>query len=178
MGLLVEPLEHLWYCSWHRDGVVEVPLAARSDEVRAALEEVWHDLRVFNQVNCALYADACTWYVHSSHLRSFDLPGERQSTDAPRLSNPGPDNSHVEAEHFYLKHCRAMPGAVQIHLNAGKFMIYRNLAWYTGFYLPYQARATIHDILSHADGDSLTERWRHAQQQTRAAFAASKENTR
>ena len=178
MGLLVEPLGHPWHCGWHRDGVVEVPLAARSDEVRAALEEVWHDLRVFNQVKCALYADACTWYVPSRHLRSFDLPGERQSTGDPRTSNSGPDISHVEAEHFYLEHCRAMPGAVQIHLNAGKFMIYRNLVWHTGFYLPYQARATIHDILSHANGDSLTERWRHAQQQTRAAFAASKEKTR
>ena len=178
MGLLVEPLDHPWHCGWHRDGVVEVPLAARSDAVRTALDEVWHDLRVFNQVNCALYADACTWYVPGSHLRSFDLPGEQQSTDDPRMREPAPDITHVEAEHFYLEHCRAMPGAVQIYLNAGDFMIYRNLAWHTGLYLPYQPRATIHDIVSHADGGPLTERWRYAQQQARAALAASKETAR
>ena len=27
MGLLVEPLDHPWHCGWHRDGVVEVPIA-------------------------------------------------------------------------------------------------------------------------------------------------------
>ena len=54
MGLLVEPLEHPWHIGWHRDGVVEVPLEARDEQVVAKLAEVWYDLRHFNQVNCAI----------------------------------------------------------------------------------------------------------------------------
>ena len=75
MGLLVEPLDHPWHCGWHRDGVVEVPIAGRDQEVRDAVAEVWHDLRIFYQVNCALYAASCPWFVPGPHLRSFALPG-------------------------------------------------------------------------------------------------------
>ena len=135
MGLLVEPLDHPWHCGWHRDGVVEVPIAGRDQEVRDSVNEVWHDLRIFNQVNCALYADSCTWFVPGSHLRSFDLPG-----------------------------------AQPMHLNAGDFMIYRSHGWHTGLYLPYQPRATIHDIVSHPDREQVTARWRTAQQKARAAL--------
>ena len=175
MGLLVEPLDHPWHCGWHRDGVVEVPIAARTGEVRDALDQFWHDLRVFNQVNCALYADSCTWYVPGSHLRSFDLPDEQQSSDDPRMRKPPQELSNVEAEVFYIEHCRQMPGAVQVHLNAGDFMIYRNLAWHTGLYLPYRPRATIHDIVSHLEGDKITEVWRRAQKKARAALEKTRE---
>ena len=33
-----------------------------------------------------------------------------------------------------------MPGAVQVYLGPGDFMVYRNLAWHCGLYLPYQPR--------------------------------------
>lgn len=147
MGLLVEPLERSWTVGWHRDGVVEVPPAAYDDTVKAKLAEVWSDLRHFNQVNCALYADSCTWFVPGSHLRQWDLPGEIQSTGDPSLRKGVEGLSDVEAERFYLEHCRRFPGAVQTHLGPGDFMIYRNLAWHTGNYLTYQPRATIHDIV-------------------------------
>ena len=80
MGLLVEPLEHPWHIGWHRDGVVEVPPEARDEIVNAKLAEVWYDLRHFNQVNCAIYADSCTWFV----------PGEPPSAmgSAPARNNP------------------------------------------------------------------------------------------
>ena len=54
----------------------------------------------------------------------------------------------TEAERFYLQHCLDMPGAIQIHLNAGDFPVSQpRLAYWT--ILSYQPRATIHDIVSH-----------------------------
>ena len=38
-----------------------------------------------------------------------------------------------------------MPGAVQLHLDAGDFALYRNTLWHIGNYVPYRKRATIHD---------------------------------
>ena len=152
--------------------LVEVAIAGRNQEVRDAVDEVWHDLRIFNQVNCALYADSCTWLVPGSHLRSFDLPGEQQTTDDPTLRTLPEEYSTVDAERFYIEHCQQMPGAQPMHLNAGDFMIYRSHGWHTGLYLPYQPRATIHDIVSHPDREQVTARWRTAQQEARAALEA------
>ena len=135
-------------------------------------EEVWHDLRFFNQVNCALYADSCTWFVPGSHLRSFDLPGERQSTGDEVMSKPPAELSPATAERFYLDHCEAMPGAVQVHLGPGDFMIYRNLAWHTGLYVPYQQRATIHDIVSYATRGDWGTRWGQAKQEALKRYEA------
>ena len=164
MGLLVEPQNSPWHCGWHRDGVVEVPLEARDDELKAYLAKLWYDLRFYNQVNCALYADSSTWYVPGSHLRAYDLPGEKQSTQDPSL-RAGPETwSNEKMEQYVLKHCRDMPGAIQTHLDPGDFMIYRNLAWHCGLYLPYQPRATIHDIVSHKDRDPWQEEWAKVKQ--------------
>ena len=110
MGLLVEPLEYPWHIGWHRDGVVEVPPEARDETVNAKLAEVWHDLRHFNQVNCAIYADSCTWFVPGSHLRQWDMPGEEQSTKDPKLRKPAEGQSNAEAERYCLEHCRQFLG--------------------------------------------------------------------
>jgi len=40
---------------------------------------------------------------------------------------------------------RSMPGAQQLHLDAGDFCLYRNTLWHIGNYLPYARRATLHD---------------------------------
>lgn len=162
MGLLVEPVNHPWHCGWHRDGVVDVPPQARDDKINAILDEVWHDLRFFNQVNCAIYADSCTWLVPGSHLRSFDLQNECQSTDNSHLQQLPDGMDHAEAERFYVDHCEAMPGAQQIHLRPGDFMIYRNLGWHTGLYVPYQLRATIHTLVSHQTTNDWRNRWTQA----------------
>lgn len=177
MGLLIEPKGHPWHCGWHRDGVVEVPPEARDGRVNAVLDEIWHDLRFFNQVNCALYADSCTWFVPGSHLRSFDLPGERQSTGQDEMRQPPAGMSHVEAERYYIDHCRAMPRSVQVHLRPGDFMIYRNLAWHTGLYMPSQPRATIHDIVSHEDRADWGERWGQAKKRAIERYEAEKAGT-
>ena len=145
-----------------------MPPKARTPELAAEMNEFWHDLRVFNQVNGALYADSCTWFVPGSHLRSFDVSGEVQSAGVEAMQTPPAGLSDVEAERFYLQHCLDMPGAIPIHLNAGDFLLYRNLAWHTGLYLPYQPRATIHDIVSHPQGGDVTARWREAQKRARA----------
>jgi len=159
MGLLIEPRERPWSCGWHRDAVVEIPERAHDALTRAALASVWHDLRDYNQINCAIYADSCTWYVPGSHLRQRDMPGEHQSAEDPELQQHALELSDAEAERFWLEHCRQMPGAVQVHLAAGDFMIYRNLAWHIGNYLPYQPRATIHDAAVYLEGSGWGPRW-------------------
>jgi len=172
MGLLVEPGDHPWHCGWHRDGVVETPPAARDAEWQAVLDEVWHDLRFFNQVNCALYADSCTWFVPGSHLRSQDLPGETQSTDDPSLRQAPVGRSAAESERVYLAHCEQMPGAIPVHLGPGDFLIYRNLGWHTGIYVPYQPRATIHDVVAHPDRSPWAAHWGEAKAAAVARLAA------
>jgi hypothetical protein len=174
MGLLVEPQRHPWHCGWHRDGVVEVPPEARDERFNQVLGEIWHDLRFFNQVNCALYADGCTWVVPGSHLRSFDLPGECQSVGREEMVKPPQGMSNAEAERYYLDHCLAMPGAVQVHLGPGDFMVYRNLAWHTGLYIPYQPRATIHDIVSHEARSDWSTRWTAAKKEAVARYEAAR----
>ncbi len=160
MGLLVEPAERPWHCGWHRDGVVEVPPEARDETVTSFMADIWHDLRFYNQVNCAIYADSCTWFVPGSHKRQDDLPGEVQSTGIAGLRNPDGQLADEEVEQDLFEHCRDMPGAVPVHLGPGDFMIYRNLGWHTGLYLPYQPRATIHDVVSHPDIHEFREVWR------------------
>ena len=161
MGLLIEPSEYPWHIGWHRDGVVEVPTEAYDEITKAKLSEVWYDLRHYNQVNCAIYAESCTWFVPRSHLRQWDLTGERQTTGDPVLRGPIEGMSNVEAERYYLDHCLQFPGAVQVHLGAGDFMIYRNLGWHTGNYVTYQPRATIHDIVRY-EGETSWAGWQQA----------------
>lgn len=164
VGLLVEPLNRPTTCGWHRDAVVEVPLEAQDEGLKATLSEVLTDLRYFNQINCAIYADSCTWFVPGSHLRMVDLPGERQSTG--QLPQAQIDAmSSVEAERFLLEHCRQFPGAVQVHLGPGDFLLYRNLAWHNGNYIPYQPRATIHDILQYEPDQSWIAKWGQAKKE-------------
>lgn len=145
MGILVEPRDRPWTIGWHRDAMVEVPLEAQDDLLRAKLQEVWYDLTQYNQVNCAIYADSCTWFVPGSHLRQHDLPGEEQSTGS--INALTSDLSVVEAERINFEHCESFPGAVQVHLQPGDYMVYRNLAWHNGNYMPTQPRATLHDIV-------------------------------
>ncbi len=164
MGLLVEPLERPWNCGWHRDGVVEVPPEAYDDIVRAKLAEAWYNLRHYNQVNCAIYAESCTWFVPGSHLRQQDVPGERQTTGDPVLRGPIEGMSNAEAERFYLDHCQQFPGAVQMHLGPGDFMVYRNLGWHNGNYVTYQPRATIHDIVRYELGSNWSG-WQQTKQE-------------
>ena len=162
MGILLEPQDFPWTCGWHRDGPVEVPEPAYDDILQAVIAEAWYDTRHFNQVNCALYPDSCTWYVPGSHLRQWNRPGERQThgplDPSPRVAKL----SKAEAEMELHEHGRSFPGAVQMHLNAGDYMIYRNHAWHNGIYNPNQPRATIHDSVTHDQAGDWGARWGQA----------------
>lgn len=139
-GVLYEPASLPWCTSWHRDWRDN----ARGLNV-AAWEKVMLDIRLFNQINCALYDDSCTWVVPGSHLRK-DTPGE--ILHSPERPIPGPrlDGMSVEEREIAcLAYTQSMPGAFQAHLNAGDYMLYRNSLWHIGNYLPYRKRATIHD---------------------------------
>ncbi|HCQ02254.1 MAG TPA: hypothetical protein DIT99_16875 [Candidatus Latescibacteria bacterium] len=139
-GVLLEPKDHPWCTHWHRDwrdNISGLPIARWEDRLT--------DINLFNQINCALYEDHCTWVVPGSHLRR-DLP--REAERFPERPIPGPDlegKSNPEREQLCLAYCESMPGAVQLHLNAGDFALYRNTFWHIGNYVPYSKRATIHD---------------------------------
>ena len=140
MGILFEPAEAAYCTPWHRDWRDNM---AGIDIAR--WERDAGNLDLFNQVNCALYADSCTWVVPGSHLRP-DLPGE--AALFPDRPIPGPDlegQSPVGRERRCLAYARQMPGAVQLHLQAGDFALYRNSLWHLGNYTPQARRATLHD---------------------------------
>jgi hypothetical protein len=140
MGVLIEPSERPWCTNWHRDHLHHME-GLNSTTVN------YHDINFFNQINCALYEDNSTWFVPGSHLRE-ELPSEIAAFQKPPV--PGPNlegTSAEEAEARCLAYCRRMPGAVQVHLNAGDLAVYRNILWHIGNYTPYKKRATLHDAV-------------------------------
>ena len=157
MGVLFEPADTPWCTPWHRDWRDNVP---GLDLAR------WHerfaDDRYFNQVNCALYAESCTWVVPGSHLRR-DLPREIKRFPTRPIAGPELDGqSYAEREWTCLEYVRSMPGAQQLYLDAGDFCLYRNTLWHIGNYVPYARRATLHDAVDTDEfmawrEDTLTE---------------------
>ena len=145
IGILIEPQEHSWVHGWHRDGLIEVPPEKHHDsEVRAALEELWATRYMFNQVNCALYRDSSLWFVPGSHAKP-DLPGQIQSSYTDRCPTKQEEQSEEEFEGICLDHCRNFPGSpVQVHLEAGDYLVYRNAAWHCAYMVSHQPRATLH----------------------------------
>lgn len=175
MGLLVEPVNHPYHLGWHRDYIAQLPPEEREETIKEMFEAIWNDLRFFNQVNCALYPDSCTWFVPGSHRRHHDLPGEHQTTGDRRLRRPPKGMSNTEAEQHFIAHCRQMPGAVQIHLEPGDMMVYRNLGWHTGNYQTQPPRATIHDFVYHPDWPAWKETWHRTKQASIDRYAARRE---
>ncbi len=145
-GILLEPATDAYCTQWHRDWRDN---ASGLDLAR--WDEHFLDDRYFNQVNCALYADSCTWVVPGSHLRR-DL--QREIKRFPRRPIARPlleDKSAVEREQLCIDYVTSMPGAVQLHLEAGDFCLYRNTLWHIGNYVPYRQRATLHDAVDTAE---------------------------
>lgn len=158
MGVLLHP-QHQPYCMrWHRD--MTLP---QSRLTRAQYQDLMLDWDSANQINCPLYDDTCTWFVPGSHLRWRDLPGEtawaaRWSEAQMGRSARSPDP--VQKERTCRQYTAGMPGAVQLRLAAGDFCIYRPLGWHTGNYLPYQRRATLHDVLATPRYETWWRAWR------------------
>ncbi len=152
LGLLVEPSRPRHH-GWHRDWVSNYKLEEQHTPVRMAEYHLkWHKPTSGNQVNCAIYADSCLWYVPGSHLRIQDLPGEKQAFDyhgGKDVTDTMTDASFAEIERVGLEACQNFPRAVRLHLNPGDFCVYRSNAWHTGLYSPTHPRATIHDAVGY-----------------------------
>ncbi len=160
LGVLLEPAELPWCTAWHRDWRdnmpgLDIPMWERS----------LADADLFNQVNCALYEDNCTWVVPGSHLR---LDTDDEQALYPRGAIPGAPTdglTYEERERAGLEYCRAMPHAARLYLDAGDFALYRNTLWHLGNYAPHLKRATLHDS---ADTPEFAE-WRRVAHETRKA---------
>ncbi|MEO6909252.1 MAG: phytanoyl-CoA dioxygenase family protein [Abditibacteriaceae bacterium] len=139
-SVLVEPGE-LPYCTqWHRDWRDNVPGLDLEK-----FERVKSDIALFNQVNCALYEDSCTWIVPGSQNRR-DTSEEVTRFPVRPIDGPTIDGlSYAQRERVCFEYCQSMPDAMQAVLNAGDFMLYRSVMWHIGNYLPYKKRATIHE---------------------------------
>ena len=81
IGVLVEPSGHSYHHGWHRDGLVEVPTDARDERLRMVDGQRIKDPRIYNQVNCAIYNDSCTWYVRAA----ICVPWTCLANTTPRL---------------------------------------------------------------------------------------------
>ena len=142
LGILLEPAENPYCTMWHRDGRDN----PRTDYTR--WREVFADLNYFNQTNCPLYQDNSLWFVPGSHLRPDDLQRESElfPIDRPRVID-FPGKTSEERERLCREYTVSMPGAVQLHLEAGDYALYRPTAWHIGNYVPYIKRATLHDFV-------------------------------
>ena len=140
LGILLEPAEMPYCTAWHRDW---------RDNIHGLNLAHWDqgllDINLFNQINCALYNDSCTWVVPGSHLR-HDLRSEAERFPDRPISGPNfGKRTAEEREYICLEYCRSMPSAVPLYLEAGDFALYRNTLWHMGNYVPYSMRATLHD---------------------------------
>lgn len=156
--LLFSPRSRPWSTEWHRDWrdhVLEAEFQAEVGDAR--WQEVLNDPDFFNQVNCPLFEDTSTWFVPASHLRVTNTAAEMKvyhSTTQEELRDEAGTKTDEELELFCLRYCQAMPGAVQLVLNPGDFMIYRNTGWHIGNYVTYRERMTLH---THAMTPAFTE---------------------
>lgn len=140
LGVLIEPAKHAWCTAWHRDW---------RDNVQGLDLKAWQarsqDIDLFNQVNCALYEDSCTWVVPGSHLRG-DSDAEIARFPTRPIAEPNLSGlSGAERERVCLDYCQSLPGAQRLLLDAGDYCLYRNTLWHLGNYIPYRKRATLHD---------------------------------
>jgi len=140
MGVLINPVEKPWCTKWHRDW---------RDNIRGLditeWESCYQDVKLFNQVNAALYEDSCTWVVPGSHLRP-DTDAEIRRFPTRPIPNPEFEGlTNAEAERACLDYLQSLPGAQRLLLDAGDYCLYRNSLWHNGNYTPYKKRATLHD---------------------------------
>src|SRR5207244_3508783 len=139
---LVEPLDLPWCTHWHRDWRDNVGHADLAE-----WEKVFGDADYLNQSNCALYEDHSLWAVPGSHLRR-DLARERERFPERPIRPPDLANlTDEQRERACLDYARSMPGAAQVHLEAGDYCLYRSTLWHLGNYVPYCRRATLHDFV-------------------------------
>jgi len=133
---------------WHRDMAENYPGV---DNERFALEKL--DPLLFTQYNCALYTDACLWYVPGSAGRKNTRselaaagPSYSGVEGRGRVINPDLEGkSYAEREALCRAYCEAMPNAINLVLEGGDYAVYRPIGWHTGYYAPHRKRLTLHD---------------------------------
>ena len=147
LSFLFEPAQHCWGMAWHRDWRDHMSAAKAAEVFGDRWETLASDVNYFNQMNCALYEDPCTWFVPGSHRQLQDTAGQlraAKAADDATLANRRQERTEEEHERFLHDYCAAMPGGQPLTLQAGDLAIYRSIAWHTGSYLPYRKRATLH----------------------------------
>jgi hypothetical protein len=141
-SILYQPSASPHCTTWHRDWRdngpgIDINVWRKRQSERA----------LFNQMNCALYEDGCTYAVPGSHARD-DTDAEIELFPMrPIVGVDVSDMDACEAELACLSYVQSMPGAVQLMLFPGDCMIYRNSLWHIGTYAPYRKRATLHDYI-------------------------------
>ena len=146
--ILFSPRDRPWSTEWHRDWrdhVLDADFYGNIGDAR--WQEILADPDFFNQINCPLFEDTSTWFVPGSHLRVHNTDEEMtvyRSTTQEELRDETNRRTDEELELFCLHYCQAMPEAVQLVLNPGDFLLYRNTAWHIGNYVPYRERMTLH----------------------------------
>jgi ectoine hydroxylase-related dioxygenase (phytanoyl-CoA dioxygenase family) len=159
-GLLLEPEQLPWCTAWHRD-IRETHNVPDVEEFR----RINPDVLWFNQINCPLYEDNCTWYVPGSYLRNFDLAGETAAAEV----RPFEDADDWETrERKCVEYCQGMPGAIRASMDAGDFMLYQPNGWHLGNYLPDRKRVTIHMYAPSPELADWYVRWGKAQAAAKA----------
>lgn len=147
LTFLFEPAEHCWGMAWHRDWRDHMSAEKAGEVFGDRWETLASDLKLFNQINCALYEDPCTWFVPGSHRQLQDTPEQlraARAADDAMLANKRGERTETEHEFFMRDYCTGMPGGQSLLLQAGDLVLYRSIAWHTGNYLPYRRRATLH----------------------------------
>lgn len=149
MAVLFEPAGQCWATEWHRDLRDHMLDEAMFKEALCGRDwtELATSLANFNQFNCALYEDTSTWFVPGTHTQMTDTAGEvaaARSQTRAALENKARQRTEAAQELAQLEYCQAMPGAVQVILQPGDLVLYRNTAWHLGAYVPYRRRATLH----------------------------------
>lgn len=139
-SVLIEPTEFPYCTQWHRDW---------RDNVKGLDLTRWEadykDMDLFNQVNCALYEDCCTWVVPGSHLRK-DTDAEMTRFPSRPIDGPQLDDlNNSQRERACLEYCQSLPDAQRLLLDAGDYCLYRNSLWHLGNYISYRKRATLHE---------------------------------
>jgi hypothetical protein len=104
-------------------------------------------------------------------LRIEDVPGEVATPTNEERTRRFREADLIEAERMAMEEVQAMPRAVQVQLQAGDYFVYRNLAWHTGNYLPYQPRATIHDIVQFTGERPAVSSWYQAKKNALEKYA-------
>jgi len=138
--VLLEPADEPWCTYWHRDWRDNVPGLKMEEWIN-----VFRDEDIFNQANCALYEDSCTWVVPGSHSRHDSQAEIARFPDRPILDLDLQGLTGAERERACLEYCRSMPGAQRLFLEAGDYCLYRNSLWHLGNYATSKKRATLHD---------------------------------